>query len=189
MEGEDGVYIAALAALLTADRDFDRPPALIIYVPRKPERFDEMAAMLAKEGFTVGRRSQLLDATLAPIGDAPAIDLLLGDSLGEMYAYLAMADIVIVGGGFTPHGAHNIIEPLALRKPVIVGPEIQTIEYPAVEAIAAGVCWTMETPADLREVLLAGSAPDPTAIEAFFNAHSGATARTIAALDQLLTSR
>ncbi len=189
VEGEDEVYIKALAALLTADRDFDRRPALIVYVPRKPERFDEMAAMLAKEGFTVGRRSQLLDATLAPIGDAPAIDLLLGDSLGEMYAYLAMADIVIVGGGFTPHGAHNIIEPLALRKPVIVGPEIQTIEYPAVEAIAAGVCWTMETPADLREVLLAGSAPDPTAIEAFFNAHSGATERTISALDQLLTSR
>lgn len=189
VEGEDAVYISALAALLAADKVAERPPALIVYVPRKPERFDEMAAMLAQEGFTIGRRSQLLDAALAPIGDAPAINLLLGDSLGEMYAYLAMADIVIVGGGFTLKGAHNIIEPLALRKPVIVGPAIHTIEYPAVEAIAAGVCWKMETPADLREVLLAGMAPDPAAIEAFFIAHSGATARTIAALDQLLTSR
>jgi 3-deoxy-D-manno-octulosonic-acid transferase len=189
VEGEDEVYIKALAAMLTADRVFERAPALIVYVPRKPERFDDMAAMLAAEGFTVARRSQLLDADLAPIGDAPTIDVLLGDSLGEMYAYIAMADIVVVGGGFTPKGAHNIIEPLALRKPVIVGPTIHTIEYPAVEAIAAGVCWKMETPEDLRDVLLAGTAPDPAAIEAFFNAHSGATERTITALDQLLTSR
>lgn len=189
VEGEDAVYIKAIAAMMTVDRVFDRPPALIVYVPRKPERFDEMAATLAKEGFIVGRRSQLLDADFAPMGKEPAINLLLGDSLGEMYAYLAMADLVVVGGGFTPHGAHNIIEPLALRKPVIVGPVIHTIEYPAVEAIAAGVCWDMETPEDLREVLLAGKAPDPAAIEAFFTAHSGATARTIAALDDLLTSR
>ena len=189
VEGEDGAYIKALAALLAADKASDRAPTLIVYVPRKPERFDEMAMMLTAEGFTVGRRSELLDADFAPNGNAPAINLLLGDSLGEMYAYLAMADMVIVGGGFTPKGAHNIIEPLALRKPVIVGPAIHTIEYPAVEAIAAGVCWQIETESDLREVLLAGKAPDPAAIEAFFNAHSGATARTITDLDQLLTSR
>ena len=48
-----------------------------------------------------------------------------------------VTDRVVTGGGFTPHGAHNIIEPLALKRPVIVGPEIHTIEYPAVEAIAA----------------------------------------------------
>lgn len=189
VEGEDAVYVAAIAALLTQDRVSQRLPALIVYVSRKPERFDEVATLLAAEGFVVGRRSQLLDASLAPLGDAPAINVLLGDSLGEMYAYLAMADTVIVGGGFTPKGAHNIIEPLALRKPVIVGPAIHTIEYPAVEAIAAGICWKVATPDDLREVLLAGTAPDPTAIEAFFMAHSGATQRTIAALDRQLTSR
>ncbi len=189
VEGEDAVYVAAIAALLNQDRGLQRPPALIVYVPRKPERFDEVATLLAAEGFVVGRRSQLLDASLALLGDAPAINVLLGDSLGEMYAYLAMADTVIVGGGFTPKGAHNIIEPLALRKPVIVGPAIHTIEYPAVEAIAAGICWKVATPDDLRNVLLAGTAPDPTAIETFFMAHSGATQRTITALDRQLTSR
>jgi 3-deoxy-D-manno-octulosonic-acid transferase len=70
-----------------------------------------------------------------------------------MYFYLALADRVVTGGGFTPHGAHNIIEPLALGKPVIVGPAIHTIEYPAAEAIAAGVCFHAETPADLATAL------------------------------------
>jgi 3-deoxy-D-manno-octulosonic-acid transferase len=189
VEGEDDLYIAAVLGLRAAQAANGLPPPLFVYVPRKPERFDDVAMMLETAGLVVGKRSTLLDAGFAPTGTAPQIDVLLGDSLGEMYAYLAMADMVIVGGGFTPKGAHNIIEPLALRKPVIVGPVIHTIEYPAVEAIAAGVCWKMDSPEHLRKVLLANTAPDPAAIEAFFNAHSGATARTIAALDQLLTSR
>ena len=191
VEGEDTVYIAAIHAVLAADRSLGRDQTLIVYVPRKPERFDEVAAMLTGAGLTVGRRSVLLDTGFLPIGAAPNIDVFLGDSLGEMYAYLAMADTVIVGGGFTPNGAHNIIEPLALRKPVIVGPVIHTIEYPAVEAIAAGVCALANTPDHLRELMLSGYAgsPDNQATQAFFNAHSGATQRTIAALDALLTSR
>ena len=189
VEGEDDLYILTILALRAAHRAKGLPPPLFIYVPRKPERFDQVADLLALAGLRVGRRSVLCDAAMMPKGNAPDIDVLLGDSLGEMYAYLAMADMVIVGGGFTPKGAHNIIEPLALRKPVIVGPVIHTIEYPAIEAIATGVCWQMDSPEKLREVLLAGTAPDPAAIKAFFNAHSGATARTIVALDQLLTSR
>ncbi len=189
VEGEDAVYIAAMLGLRNAHLTNGLPPPLFVYVPRKPERFADVAGLLTASGMAVGKRSALFDTALAPLGSAPQIDVLLGDSLGEMYAYLAMADIVIVGGGFTPKGAHNIIEPLALRKPVVVGPVIHTIEYPAVEAIAAGVCRKMETPEDLREALIAGTAPDPAAIEAFFTAHSGATARTLAALDDLLTSR
>ncbi len=192
VEGEDTVYINAVHAVLANDKAVGRNQTLTVYVPRKPERFDEVAAMLTAAGLTVGRRSVLLDAGFVPIGLAPNIDVLLGDTLGEMYAYLAMADTVIVGGGFTPKGAHNIIEPLALRKPVIVGPVIHTIEYPAVEAITAGVCAWADTAADLQGLLLAPYAggPDDLATQAFFNAHSGATQRTIAALDTLLlTSR
>jgi 3-deoxy-D-manno-octulosonic-acid transferase len=71
---------------------------------------------------------------------------------------------------------------------VIVGPQIQTIEYPAVEAIAAGVC--LQTTAE-RLVQDVQDWPDPTteAMAAFMAAHSGATRRTLAALDALLTSR
>ncbi len=189
VEGEDGLYVAAILGLQGAHLSGAMPPPLIIYVPRKPERFEEVGVLLAAAGLAVGKRSLLLDAGFAPIGITPHIDVLLGDSLGEMYGYLAMADTVIVGGGFTPHGAHNIIEPLALRKPVLTGPEIWTIEFPFAEAAAAGVARSVPDGAALLAALVDNAAADPAAIEAFFTAHSGATARTIAALDQLLTSR
>jgi 3-deoxy-D-manno-octulosonic-acid transferase len=190
VEGEDDLYLDAItAALAHPSRPF------VVYVPRKPERFDEVAGMLAARGLQFLRRSQALDATLTAQslpspswggdggGGLPPADILLGDSLGEMYFYIALADRVVTGGGFTPHGAHNIIEPLALRRPVIVGPEVHTIEYPATEAIAAGVCLRVKTPEALAAALTDWLGPGPDAIEAFFTAHAGATARTLAALD------
>ncbi|WP_374371209.1 3-deoxy-D-manno-octulosonic acid transferase [Tabrizicola sp.] len=193
VEGEDDLYLDAIAAALSHPA---RP--FVVYVPRKPERFDEVAGMLATRGLKAIRRSAVLDPTLAPKtlpspswggdggGGHPASqgpDILLGDSLGEMYFYLALSDRTVTGGGFTPHGAHNIIEPLALKRPVIVGPEIHTIEYPAVEAIAAGVCLRVETSEELAQALTGWSGPGPEVIEAFFKAHSGATQKTLAALD------
>jgi 3-deoxy-D-manno-octulosonic-acid transferase len=184
VEGEDVIYLDAIEAALDGA---DAP--LVVYVPRKPERFDEVAALLASRGLLVARRSGVLDAALAPIGVAPDVDVLLGDSLGEMYFYIALADLVVTGGGFTPKGAHNIIEPLALRRPVIVGPEVHTIEYPATEAIEAGVCLRVETPHALADALEGWAGPAPAAIDDFFAEHAGATVRTLAALDRRLTSR
>ena len=190
VEGEDALYLDAIAvALQHPSRPF------VVYVPRKPERFDAVAAMIADRGLRVIRRSAALDLKLDPEsfptrlragegcgGPASGADILLGDSLGEMYFYIALADRVVTGGGFTPHGAHNIIEALALLRPVIVGPEIHTIEYPAVEAIAAGVCLRVETAQALTAALTSWTGPDDKAISAFFAAHSGATQRTLAAL-------
>lgn len=186
VEGEDAVYLDAMAAALARE-----VPPLFVYVPRKPERFDEVAGLIAARGFTLVRRSGVLDGSLAPVAAAPAVQVLLGDSLGEMYFYLALADLVVTGGGFTPNGAHNIIEPLALKRPVIVGPEVHTIEYPVTEAIEAGVCLRVETADALaRALALAGWAgPGPDAIDDFFAEHAGATVRTLAALDRRLTSR
>lgn len=188
--GEDAVYLAAIHASLAAHRAAGLPAPLFVYVPRAPERFDETAQLVAGAGLSCAARSHLFDAALAPKGAAPDIDVLLGDSLGEMYFYLAMADRALVGGGFTPKGAHNIIEPLALKKPVIVGPEIWTIEYPATEAIAAGVVLRVETPGALAAALSpgAGFTPAPEMIDVFFAAHAGSVARTLAAIDRF-TSR
>ncbi|WP_291837166.1 glycosyltransferase N-terminal domain-containing protein [Limimaricola sp.] len=180
VEGEDALMIDTIKALPP-----DRRP-LIVYVPRAPERFDAVAGLLAGAGLRVAWRSLAFDTALAP-RDLPDCDVLLGDSLGEMFFYLAMADRVVVGGGFV-RGSHNIIEPLSLGKPVIVGPDITTIEYPAAEAIEAGVCRQVQTGAELISALSEPvSSADTTA---FLAAHAGAVARTLDALPRLLaTSR
>ena len=153
IEGEDDLYINMIRALL------DQPGSpLFVYVPRAPERFDTVAQMLTAADITVLRRSRALPDSLMPPDNLPATDVLLGDSLGEMYAYLAIADRVVVGGGFSPKGAHNIIESLALKRPVIVGPHTHTIEYPAEEAIAAGVCHRVPPEGLVRAVSRLGGA-------------------------------
>lgn len=178
IEGEDAGYISAIKAV-QAVRD-----TLFVYVPRRPERFDEVAAQLQAAGLRIARRSETLAPDLS--GTLPDdIDVFYGDSLGEMYFYLAMANRVIVGGGFNPKGAHNIIEPLALKKPVLVGPETWTIEYPFVEAEAAGVARSVPDFDALAAALIARADPAPAQIDAFFTAHSGATARTLQGIASL----
>jgi 3-deoxy-D-manno-octulosonic-acid transferase len=174
-EPEEDLFLATLSRL--------PGDVFTVLIPRAPERFEPVAAALAGRGLRFVRRSAALTTDLRPAGPATA-DILLGDSLGEMQFYLALADRVVVGGGFQPKGSHNIIEPLALGRPVIVGPHIQTIEYPAVEAIAAGVC--LQTTPGALGAALDWPGPPPGAIAAFLAEHSGATARTLAALAPLL---
>lgn len=178
-EAEETLFIDTAATLRAGPN-----PPLIIFIPRAPERFDAVAQALAARGLSVQRRSACLDAGLHA-RTAIGADVLLGDSLGEMYFYLALASRVVVGGGFQPKGSHNIIEPLALGLPVLVGPMIQTIEYPAVEAIAAGVC-KQTSPDSLADDIAQWPSPNPQVIAAFLAAHSGATAKTLAAIAPLL---
>jgi 3-deoxy-D-manno-octulosonic-acid transferase len=187
IEGEDPTYLHAIRALRAdhAARDLEMP--LFVYVPRRPERFDEVAGLLTSEGLSLLRRSDLpSDFDPAGWGKATCPDIFLGDSLGEMYGYLAMSDEVIVGGGFNPKGAHNISEALVLGKPVVTGPHVQTIEYPFVEAAAAGVALSVTNATELANYLIAGVRPDVNAIAAFVAAHSYATNRTLAAIPDLL---
>ncbi|WP_071798311.1 3-deoxy-D-manno-octulosonic acid transferase [Natronohydrobacter thiooxidans] len=156
---------------------------LFVYVPRAPERFDAVVQGLEGAGLLVARRSQCLDADLAATAPLDGVDVLVGDSFGEMYFYLALADRVIVGAGFTPKGAHNIIEALSLGKPVLTGPVTWTIEYPFVEAEAAGIAVSVpDLPALLAELRQEAQA-DQAAIARFLAEHGGASARTLAAID------
>lgn len=189
VEGEDVVYLSAIKALRAHHAVQGLPAPLIVYVPRRPERFDEVAQTLQEAGLSVLRRSALGRAfDPEQWGAVSPQDVFLGDSLGEMYGYLAMADLAVVGGGFTPHGAHNIIEPLALGKPVLTGPNTGTIEYPFVEAEAAGVARSVPDAAALAAALIAGFAPDPAQITAFFAAHAGGAKRTLAAMPGCLAA-
>jgi 3-deoxy-D-manno-octulosonic-acid transferase len=184
VEGEDAIMLDAMSALLDTT-----PRLFFVYVPRAPERFGAVRDMLIGAGLAVATRSELLNAEFGLRASAPEVDVLLGDSLGEMYGYLAMSDRVVVGGGFNPKGAHNISEALALGKPVWTGPYIWTIEYPAAEAANAGVLRLTEATGAALARALGPDAPPPARpedIAAFFGAHAGACSRTLDALPGLL---
>ena len=189
--GEDEQFLQAFRKIQTALAERGLPRPLFVYVPRSPQRFDAVAQLFEDGDLRVARRSQVLDAALAPTTDAPdmaGIDLLLGDSLGEMYFYLALSQVVVVGGSFVDSGAHNVIEPLALKKPVMVGPSIWGIEYPGVEALGAQVLQQHINIQSLSAALvhlLTDAQAYANAIagaEAFYAEHGGATEKHMAVL-------
>ena len=185
VEGEEDVYVQAVAKLFS-----DPEPPFVIWVPRAPERFQASGEFLRSAGFEIAWRSQLFDNGLNPLSEPGSSRILVGDSLGEMTFYLASADAVIVGGGFGPRGAHNVIEPLALGKPVVTGPSVGTVEFPAVEAEAAGLLTVCKSPEDLPDAVRAAAAQDSLeAVEAFHASHRGASQRIYEAIQPLLLER
>lgn len=192
VEREEEVFLDTLLALRTRLHN-----PLFVYVPRSPQRFDAVDALLGRAGLRVLRRSVELDQDLETRRglDWERTDVLLGDSLGEMFFYLGLADVVVVGASFVDQGGHNIIEALALRKPVWVGPSMWGIEYPGVEALQAGVLQQAANSEDLS-AQLAALLSDPAAhaekthrAEAFFGAHAGSASRHMAAFLPWLRER
>jgi 3-deoxy-D-manno-octulosonic-acid transferase len=126
-EGEEALLLDALARA-----DGTLPPGtLCVIVPRHPQRFDEVARLLEERGVRYVRRS-----------DARAIDgdtlVLLGDSMGELLAYYAAADVAYVGGSLVPLGGQNLLEALALGTPTLVGPHTFNFTAAVDAALAAG---------------------------------------------------
>lgn len=93
------------------------PDALLILVPRHPERFDAIADLVEKEFFTLARRSRS-DMCQANTS------VYLADTMGEMMLMYSVSDVAFVAGSFAPIGGHNMLEPAALQKPIITGPEL-----------------------------------------------------------------
>ncbi|MBJ2151387.1 3-deoxy-D-manno-octulosonic acid transferase [Paracoccus sp. IB05] len=201
VEVEEPLYTDVILRLRDAARSASRPAPFFIYVPRAPERFSAVCDGLTAAGLRVIRRSTALPPepagfTSFPGGDYSGTDILLGDSLGEMFFCLAPADRVVVGGGFNPRGAHNISEALMLMKPVVTGPWTWTIEFPFEEAAFAGVAVSLGDQADappaladrLTAALSQPDQTDPAQIRAFLDQQQGASARTLAAIDLVLAA-
>jgi 3-deoxy-D-manno-octulosonic-acid transferase len=136
-EGEEALLLDALAA-----RGGVLPEAaLMLLVPRHPQRFDAVATLLRERNVRFARRSATAPAGASP-GIAAEIDagvkVLLGDTVGELMAYYAAADVAFVGGSLLPLGGQNLIEPLAAGVPVIVGPHTFNFAAAAEGAVAAG---------------------------------------------------
>ncbi len=171
-EGEEALLLDAVLRAGAGD-------VLWVIVPRHPQRFDSVAALITARGLRLQRRSA---------GTAIARDtqVLLGDSMGEMAVYYALSDVVLMGGSFLDFGAHNLIEPCAAAKPVIVGPSTYNFTDAAEAAHAAGAALsveTMEVAVTLALQLLADAprrAQMGSAGVAFTAAHRGATQRVVA---------
>jgi len=206
-EGEEALIIAALrqcglwppALTRTSPSTapaMAHPPAAstvtprLLFVPRHPQRFNEVAALLQQEGATVLRRALWPDGFAEAGGPA----VLLGDSLGEMALYYGMADVALIGGSLLPLGGQNLIEACACGCPVVLGPHMFNFAGAADDAVAAGAAvragdavgavralQRISADAALRQRIAAAGLE-------FAAAHRGATARTAELICRALAS-
>ena len=159
-EREEAKVLHAFRRILT-----EKPDCLLLLVPRHPERFDEVARLCREEGFVLQRRSA--NGTLAP-----ATQIMLGDSMGEMDRYYAIAMLAFVGGSLVNTGCQNVLEPATLGLPVLVGPSqynfaaicaaleeagaLQTVAD--ADALAAAILALLNEPERARRMGAAGKA-------------------------------
>ncbi len=166
-EGEEALVIDAFL------RRFDAT-VLLVLVPRHPQRFDAVAELLHERGIAFARRSE----NTPP--DASA-QVLLGDSLGELYAYYSACDLAFVGGSLLDHGGQNLIEAAACGTPVLVGPHTHNFAAAVAEAVAGGAARQVATADELMDAA-AGLLDNQAARQAmaaaglaYARAHRGAT--------------
>ena len=180
-EGEEKLILDALTGL--SHKDW-----LIVIVPRHPQRFDDVAALIAANGFALQRRSLVGDASI----DADT-QILLGDTMGEMFAYYAACDLAFIGGSLLPLGGQNLIEACAVGKPVLFGPHMFNFQIVSDDAITAGAAMRVSDAASMlthaadllgRQEILQDMAQKA---QAFALQHQGATARTMALIAPLVS--
>lgn len=159
--------------------------ALLIIVPRHPQRFDEVAGLITARGLKFQRRTDN-----QPV--ATTTQVWLGDSMGEMFAYHAAADVVFVGGSLLDFGCQNLIEPCAVGTPVLIGPSTFNFAEAARGAIKAGAAIQVGTVTELVAQAHALLADDSrrnamaTAGRRFATQHRGATERTMALVERFI---
>ena len=182
-EGEEAPLLATWAAL-------PAPRPLLLLVPRHPQRFDEVAALVVHAGLTLSRRSGW------PPSGIPeeAVDVWLGDSLGEMPAYYAAADVALLGGSFAPLGGQNLIEAAACGCPLVMGPHTFNFAQAAELALAAGAAVrAADLDAAVQQALdLIRGPRQPQMREralAFADVHRGAAGRMAACVLELVQDR
>ncbi len=191
-EGEEVMWLDALQALKDAPDDQQDLIHSVhwLLVPRHPQRFDEVATLVAERGWSVSRRSQWVDG---PDADASAeVSVWLGDSLGEMAMYYALSDVALLGGSFAPLGGQNLIEATACGCPVIMGPHTFNFAEAAQLAQEAGAALRVEDMAQAVTTALQMVKVKPhenahvQACLTFSQAHRGAAQRTVQALQPYL---
>jgi 3-deoxy-D-manno-octulosonic-acid transferase len=200
-EGEEEQFLQQISAMAQSEHGApeDAPPQeagsrfKVLLVPRHPQRFNEVEALVRQHGLRVSRRSGWDDAAGGPgEGEAQHADVWLGDSLGEMALYYAMSDVALLGGSFAPLGGQNLIEAAACGCPVVMGPHTFNFTEAAELAVEAGAAKRV---VDMEQGVRAArkwmDRPDARAAAvaaglAFADRNRGATGRTLDALDSFV---
>ncbi len=198
-EGEEVLFLKEIIArsqqingLSATNSIAIKQPVKYLIVPRHPQRFDEVAALVVQQGLTLSRRSSWSGSPLDS-SQAMQADIWLGDTLGEMPLYYALSRAALLGGSFEKLGGQNLIEAAACGCPLVMGPHTFNFSDAAELAEAAGAATRV---ADMAEALRVAveRVTDPQAqirmsqaSLGFAAAHQGATARTVQALASYLT--
>jgi 3-deoxy-D-manno-octulosonic-acid transferase len=128
-DGEEAIILDALSTS-------QMPNLLTIIVPRHPQRFDEVAKLIEARGLAYCRRSEFAMGNVA--SEIANCQVILGDSMGEMFTYYAACDVAFIGGSLMPLGGQNLIEACAMGKPVLIGEHTFNFSDATEQAVAAG---------------------------------------------------
>ncbi|PCI51564.1 MAG: 3-deoxy-D-manno-octulosonic acid transferase [Moraxellaceae bacterium] len=179
-QGEDELILDAFNLIRQSHGD-----ALLILVPRHPERFEQVAALLDKRQYSFVRRSHA-----AAVNDDHAV--LLGDTMGELLTLLGAADIAFVGGSLVDTGGHNVLEPIAMGVATITGPH--TFNFQAITELLLqrnGIT-VVSDEINLAQVCVGFfTSPDAASAQvsrgnAVLNENKGALAKQLQAIDELI---
>jgi 3-deoxy-D-manno-octulosonic-acid transferase len=181
-DGEEQIILDAISASQVSN-------LLTIIVPRHPQRFDEVAKLLETRGIAYCRRSEFAMGNVA--SEIPNCQVILGDSMGEMFTYFAACDVAFIGGSLMPLGGQNLIEACAMGKPVLIGEHTFNFSDATEQAVAAGAAIRVNEK-DLAEKLsdlmnnAAQQASMGKAALSFSQRASGATNRLMRLISQNL---
>ena len=139
-QGEEETVLAALAQLKQHKRFANM---LLVLVPRHPERFAAVARLCRKHGFRVAQRSETPGALAADI------EILVGDTMGELQLFYGAADVAFIGGSLVPTGGHNLLEASAVGKPVVFGPHMFNFQEISQMTLERGAGVQIQAPSEL----------------------------------------
>ncbi len=186
--GEEAILLDVYSAISGSEKNAKSPR--LILIPRKPERFDEVAGLIASRGYSCVRRTAHPNGAKPP--ELAKDSVILGDTMGELRAFYSLADVVFIGRSLVPMGGSDPMEAAGLGKPIIIGPYTANFEQPVAELRAGGALAMADSPhaliAQLQEWL-----DDPGELERrgrhgrdVVMANKGATEKTVARLVQIL---
>jgi len=165
----------------------EREDLVLVLVPRHPQRFDQVAQYLDR--FCNSSWTRRSDPMFPAMNSR--VQLVLGDSMGEMSAWYALADVVIMGGSLIDTGSQNLIEACSAGKPVVLGPSIYNFQQAAEQAIAEAAAIqtdssqvlsiALELARDEQRCLSMGERA-----KHFVAVHQGATKRVVDAMSDLI---